>query len=172
MPNSPYVVITGYKETAAYLQTLAEELRPQSIQILAELAVQVMKESEPPQNSVSRADAYPNAEAGPGWQSDRQRRFVMARISSGEMQVPYSRTGAGAAGWHVEGSGENARAVNGVESMKWTQSPTYQSAHEKMVGWLTTTNAIHAKMDYILSEAQRYIAGFVERTFQGRGPLT
>lgn len=168
----PYVNIRGYKEISGYLSAIADELEPVTTQILAETGVQVMKDSEPPQRDVTRAEAYPGAAAGPGWQSDKQRRYVMAMISSGEMEVPYQRTGEGSAAWHVQGSGESAKPVNNAPGMRFTQSPTYQSNHEKLVGWLTTTNAIRAKMDYILDEARRRVAGYIEQTFKGRGPLT
>ncbi len=184
MPGA-YVNISGYKETAAYLATIADELKPVTTQILAEEGVRVMQDAEPPQRDVTRATAYGDAGAGgdwttksggtmapvPGFFSARQYRYVMWGLSSGTLDDPYQRTGATREAWQVVGEGTSAKPSNNSEGAKFTNSPTYQSNHEKLVGWLTTTSAIRAKMDYILQTTQKRLFEFIELTMKGKGPL-
>ena len=167
-----YVNISGYKEIGAYLATIADELKPVTTQILAEEGVRVMQDAEPPQRDVTRAEAYPDIGFGPGWQSERQRRAYFATDGFGSgIGVPYQRTGATREAWQVVGEGTSAKPSNNAEGAKFTQSPTYQSNHEKLVGWQTTTSAIRAKMDYILQTTKTRVFQFIEMTMKGTGPL-
>ena len=90
---------------------------------------------ETPYQYVSRAEAYPNAPAGPGWFSDKQRRYVMAAIRSGAIQIPYRRTGQISGAWQVEGRLSKARAVNNNAAAPYVFGQAQQSNHENLVGW-------------------------------------
>lgn len=58
---------------------------------------------------------YPPAQPQPMvWASERQRRFVMAAIREGRIQVPYRRTGTLGKRWTSEVAGEGADVVGRV----------------------------------------------------------
>lgn len=91
----------------------------------------------PKQKSVTRAEAYPDAPAGPGWFSDKQRKYVMAAIRRGDIVTPYSRTNTLAKSWEIEGEGVNSFLVNTADYASYVIDPEGQSRHEAMVGWWT-----------------------------------
>lgn len=90
-----------------------------------------------PYKHVTRAAAYPNAPAGPGWFSDKQRKYVMAAIRRGEIKIGNNRTGNLAKSWKKEGYGEKAFLYNDAPYASYVVSPDGQSNHERLVGWQT-----------------------------------
>jgi len=86
----------------------------------------------PPRRYVSRKAAY-----GRTFFSDRQRRWFFAALRSGELSIPYGRSGTLAAGWEVQPVGtQEVRLVNSVGYAGYVMGDT-QSRHEKLVGWRT-----------------------------------
>jgi glutaredoxin len=75
--------------------------------------------------SVSRKGAY-----GVTFFSDKQRRGYFAKLKSGEIQVPYLRTGKQADSWHMEGASTNVRIVSNDETVGFTRGQT--ALHAKM----------------------------------------
>lgn len=93
------------------------------------------------QNYVSRKAAY-----GVTFFSDKQRKYVMARIREGSI-VPghYRRTGATAGGWRMQttGGGYDAKLINPSRGAPWVMGDDTQSRHEAMVG--------HRKVEDVIS---------------------
>src|SRR5687767_11609147 len=78
-----------------------------------------------PYRYVSRKGAY-----GVTFFTMKQQRAYFAKLKSGEIKVPYIRSGKQSDGWHMEGAGTNIRIVNREESVQWTRGQT--ALHAKM----------------------------------------
>jgi hypothetical protein len=90
---------------------------------------------------VSREEAYP--EVG-GFFSDAQRKYVMAKIRSGEM-TPGSpqRTGAIANGWRMEGGGSDyVQLVNDAPGVEYVMGDGTQARQPRRAGWRTISEII------------------------------
>jgi len=82
---------------------------------------------------VSRLRAYP--EVG-GFFSDKQRRYVMAKIADGTMNPGrQSRTRALQNGWHIEGRLSPLQIVNDAPGAVYAYHPIYQARQLDLVGW-------------------------------------
>lgn len=82
---------------------------------------------------VSRKSAY-----GQTFSSDKQRRYVMAKIRSGEIAPGTShRTGALANGWNykLQGGGYGAKIYNAVPYAKYVMGDGTQARQPNKVGW-------------------------------------
>lgn len=129
------VQMRGLDQLLPKIKSLPPELVEQVMTSVSEYSLEVVREQQPPQKHVSRADAYPDAPAGPGWFSDRQRRWFFAALASGELQTPYRRTGTLAEGWRLEKQGEGFVLTNSVPYAPYVQGFAFQSRHEALVGW-------------------------------------
>lgn len=127
-----------------------------------------LKESYPAYKYVSRAEAYPDAPAGPGWFSDRQRRYVMAKMRKGEIAIPYQRTDTLKQGWQSTGVG----IKNTVPYSRYVQGSMSQSQHENLVGWPTTRNWLKEHIGQIIDRARPVIAEALRMTKLPRFPGT
>jgi hypothetical protein len=80
---------------------------------------------------ISRASAY-----GSSFFSDKQRRYVMAKIRSGEIQPGYPhRTGRLQRGWSIIQSGAATRVINAEPYAVYVVGDPGQSRHEEKAGW-------------------------------------
>lgn len=81
--------VQGIEETRAMLRKLPPEVQSAVVADVTKFLLNVFK-SYPPQKYVSRAEAYPDAftetGVGPGWFSDKQRRWFFANL--GDMNLP------------------------------------------------------------------------------------
>jgi hypothetical protein len=103
---------------------------------------------EPPYKYVSRFSAYGLQDGGPGWFSDKQRRYVMAMIRKGVITPGTSqRTGTTSAGWHVESKGAKSVIVNTTEGARWTQNNYWQARQPARVGWHKAGDTIDKNLD-------------------------
>lgn len=147
---------------ARWLERLPEGARAIAVPEIAEEVADAMREYDSYQY-VSRAQAYPNAPAGPGWFSDRQRRYVMAAIRSGTIQIPYQRTGILSASWRVSGTGAEAQVVSDAPAATYVMGAPGQSNHERLVGWRTTQQRIEDAQQRIITRARNAIRRAVYR---------
>ena len=93
-------------------------------------------EKPPGYRYVSRAAAYPDAPAGPGWFSDRQRRWFFAALRRGAISIPYVRTGTLEGNWKVMPFGSRDHiVVNDTPYAGFVMGDQEQSRHEGMAGW-------------------------------------
>jgi hypothetical protein len=99
----------------------------------AKYILMIFRKKIPPYRHVTRKAAYPPS----GWQSDKQRKAVMAMIREGEIKIPYPRrspAGGLAASWEMIGSGVNLILVNETPSAPFVYGEE-QSHLINMVGW-------------------------------------
>jgi hypothetical protein len=85
----------------------------------------------PPYRYVSRKTAYPPT----GWFSDKQRRYVMAKIASGDIQIPYRRTQSLRNSWETLGYGVNQIVVNENPAAIYAYDDKRQARQLGLVGW-------------------------------------
>lgn len=131
----------------------------------ADEIVAIMREQpeDTPYLYISRANAYPDAPAGPGWFSDRQRRFVMAKIRRGEIEIPYKRTGQVSGAWHRVGKLSKAKAVNDNPAAPYVFGDETQSRHEDAVGWQKVGVRLDDKSNRIFDAAYDALAAYINR---------
>jgi hypothetical protein len=109
----------------------------------------------PPYKWVTRARAYPNAAAGPGWFSEKQRRFVMASLRAGRnlktgspMEPGYPhRTGNTQRAWETRGKGEQVRIINDAPAAMHLFDNQRQARQPGLVGWNKLDEGIAAADD-------------------------
>ena len=136
MANSDFVGIdiSGAPEIAAKLSQLPDEAANAGVESANEYVVEVMK-AYPPYTYFSRASAYPDAPAGRGWFSAKQRRYVMAKMASGEFVPPYSRTQALRNDWKTLGYGVNQIVVNENPAAVYAYDDQRQARQMAGAGW-------------------------------------
>ena len=148
---------------AKWIEKLPSGARDLASQTIAESVVNYMRMYED-YAYISRAQAYPDAPAGPGWFSDRQRRYVMAKIRSGEIQIPYPRTMTLQAGWQVRSEGNgNYKISNIARYAQYVQGDGTQSRHEAMVGWKTVSQKIDDNQNRIMADARNAVRAAIRR---------
>lgn len=147
---------------ARWLERLPDGAKAIAVPEIAHEIADIMREYDDYQY-ISRAQAYPNAPAGPGWFSAKQRRYVMAAIRKGVIKVPYQRTGTLAASWRVTGSGVEAQATSAAPYASYVVGAPGQSNHERLVGWRTTQTRITDNQQRIINRARNAIRRAVYR---------
>jgi hypothetical protein len=100
--------------------------------------------------------SYVSVEQSGGWRSEKQRRFVMAAIRDGRIQIPYRRTQRFAQGWHTLGSGANQIVVNETEYGPFLVDDVLQSLGSNMRGWERLGGFIAGRIEEII---RRFEAG-------------
>ena len=111
---------------------------------------------------VARKTAYPEVK---GFFSDAQRRYIMAKIRSGEITPGKpNRTGATAAGWtkQTTNNGYGVSIKNDEVSAFYTMSDKGQARQPKRVGWRTMSTVIMSNMAgamrHAIAEVKKWIA--------------
>lgn len=100
------VEIRGIPEVQRMLASVANPaVRQEVLRSVGEYAQGQMRKY-PDYTYVSRREAY-----GKTFQSDRQRRWFFAALRSGELVIPYPRTGTLRRGWKVEPRGADDMAL-------------------------------------------------------------
>lgn len=134
------------------LNQIGPEVQDAIIPDLSEYLVNLLK-AQPGYRYVPRAKAYP--ETGNGFFSDKQRRYVMARIREGSIRIPYQRTQTLQKNWRVIGKDRNALVVNEIPYAQFVQGDGTQSRHEQMVGWKTMTETVKEHESNFIKRAVR-----------------
>lgn len=124
--------IEGLEEVQALLRKLPKEVQGQVTDDVAVYMVNALR-AYPSQKRVTRAEAYPDAPAGPGWFSEKQRRWFFANL--GELQIPYRRTQEYARGWKAVGQGPQTLVVNEAPHAIYLQDDERQSRMAALGGW-------------------------------------
>lgn len=142
------VDVRGMEQVANLLKNLPRVAQDDASQAVAEYMLEIEK-AYPPYQYVTRKQAYPPT----GWQSDKQRRYVMARIREGSI-TPGSphRTQAFRNAWRIEDRGVNAFLVNETPYGVHLKDP--RANHMKLIGWTTISEDIEKRQSQILRKAQ------------------
>lgn len=106
----------------------------------------------PPTKRVTRKAAY-----GRTFFSDRQRKWFFAALRSGELHLPYARTGELGAGWEKIGDKWRRVIRNKVAYAKHVVSDDRQSRMSKKIGWRTISKNIADNIDGALQRASQAI---------------
>lgn len=108
---------------------------------------------------VSRKSAF-----GQTFKSDRQRRFVMARIAEGSITPGRSnRTNGIKEGWIIQGSSTQERIVNAVPGVNYVFGKQ-QSRQIQKVGWRKTTDIIQTNIAGMARAAQLAINKLIQES--------
>lgn len=104
---------------------------------------------------VSRKTAY-----GQTFQSDKQRRYVMAKIRSGEIRPGQpNRTGDLADGWtsSPQGGGFGTKVYNQVPYAKYVMGDGTQARQPNKVGWRMVAEVIKTNIDGMMRAANQAV---------------
>lgn len=107
----------------------------------------------PPYKLVRRRVAYPEVK---GWFSERQRRYVMARIREGTIDPGYPhRTGRYQRGWQKRQEGRSAFVVfNSLWYAKYVGGDEEQARQPRKVGWRKAGEIAQSNFDGMVRAAE------------------
>ena len=131
------IEITGIEELIEKLGALPDEVQDEAIEAVNKYMLSVLK-LYPPYAHVPFKSAYGN------WFSEKQRRYVMARIRDGSIQVPRSRTYGLQGSWTKSISGYTATIENSQSYAHWVQGDD-QARMMSSIGWQTTKQFVSGK---------------------------
>lgn len=165
-------IVTGRDDLGRvqkFLDRLPPPARPSILPKLGRRAVNIVKTYEPYQY-ITRGDAYPNAPAGAGWFSGRQRRYVMMMIRRG-LITPGTprRTGNLAESWAYRVLENRVELVNSADYAEYVQGNETQSRHEAMAGWLTVSEKLSGNIDKLMNTVRAAYRTEVDRICRALG---
>lgn len=163
MTDQPIQII-GLEGLLSRISSLPAEAQDQIIADVGDYAKEVLSEY-PPQKYISRAQAYGQQAGGPGWFSDKQRRYVMAQINSGGIVIPYARTGQLGRSWVLTHQGKSLVISNTAPSAPYVVGFAAQSRHEKAVGWKKVTEYLD-KLSFRSSKFRAVVMGAVQKAIR------
>lgn len=107
--------------------------------------------------AVTRKSVY-----GSTFFSDRQRRAFFAKLNSGEINVPYIRTGAQGKAWRFEGMRSPSSGVIGNRNptVVWTRGQT--RLHARM-GWRTALEQVRRDIGVAAQKAKNILIQYLMR---------
>lgn len=147
--------VTGIPELQAYLERLSVQLRETVEGAMAEYFVGDESHGlkhEVAYRYVSRTEAY-----GQPFVSDRQRRYVMARIHDGTITPGVeNRTHQMAAAWDWEQSGGQTFIRNEAQGVEFVEGDQ-QARQPDLVGWRKYAEIIQTNIDGALRAATQAI---------------
>lgn len=112
----------------------------------------------PPYKYITRKSAY-----GQTFVSDKQRRYVMAKIRSGEIDPGYPhRTGEYQRGWTTINKGVKTQIVNDVPYAGFVGGDDTQARLNKKVGWRTVSQIISTNIAGAIRHASAKIAAYLK----------
>lgn len=139
--------VIGLTEIQARMKKLIPEAADAGIDEANKYLVEVMREY-PTYKYVSRKAAY-----GQTFVSDKQRRYVMARIREGSITPGKpNRTQEFRRGWKILGRGKNSMIANEVPYGHWLMDNQDQARQPGMVGWKKIEAVIKDKMPRIIEK--------------------
>jgi hypothetical protein len=107
---------------------------------------------------VTRKKAY-----GETFVSDKQRKFVMAKIREGSISPGHSnRTMTLKKGWKTTGERTKTRIINDVPYAGFVQGNVSQSAHEYMAGWKKVNVLIKENIQAAMAYARGKVSQLVK----------
>lgn len=109
---------------------------------------------------VSRKSAY-----GRTFESDKQRRYVMAKIRSGEITPGRdNRSGALQRGWQYkrQGGGYGATIYNAVPYAKWVMGDGTQARQPNKVGWRMMAEVISTNIKGAMQAANQAVGRWLK----------
>lgn len=156
------IKVRGLQETKAFISSLPKHLRGIATKAMAEWFIGDGRRGlkrYPPYKYITRRMAY-----GKTFVSDRQRRYVMARIREGSIApgVPH-RTGNYQRGWQMINKGVQTQIVNNVPYAGFVGGDEQQARLNKRVGWNTVSEIITSNMKGAVRAAHAAIREYINR---------
>ena len=137
----------GIEEMVALLSKIPPEARAGAVEAASKYLLNVLK-TNPPYAYVPFKKAYGK------WFSEKQRKYVMARISEGSIKPGSShRTQRLSKGWRAIGKGENTLLVNEVPYAKHVVGNESQARMPAKIGWKKTKDTVKSRMSEIIRKA-------------------
>jgi hypothetical protein len=152
----------NYGDLSKFISSLPRNARGKATEHVSKFFMKLFYESDytQPYKYITRRNAYGNYHGhnAAGWKSDKQRRFVMARIRSGEFTpgTP-QRTNEIANGWKVRGAGISALLYNDAPGAVWVHDNQFQAMQPAMAGWPPTDDMIEENIDDALNDLALFI---------------
>jgi hypothetical protein len=161
MSDSLRVDIIGMEQIFDILAILPTEVQDIAADDANEYLLNVFR-TYPQYRYVSRARAYP--EVG-GWFSDKQRRYVMARIREGSIKTPYSRTQMFRNAWRIKGNGQSALIVNESPVGEYLMGDGTQSRMAILGGWERVDRILEDRKERVI----KLIDGSIKKAMKKAG---
>lgn len=134
---------------------LSDDMLDAATEAAGKYILGVLRKQLPPYTHVTRKKAYPPT----GWQSARQRRFVMASIREGTIKIPYRRRsprGGLAASWEMIGGGQHLILQNNEPHASLVYGEN-QARLLQLAGWRRITQMLDGMEKKITDSADRAI---------------
>jgi len=156
------VSVRGIEKLQAFFKSIPVELRKLAVKTGSEYLVgddtHGLKHMVP-YKYVSRASAY-----GETFKSDKQRRYVMAKIKSGEITPGVeNRTGSVSAGWgyKLQGAGYGSTISNSAPGAQWVYGDDSQAKQLGMVGHRKMSEVIKTNIDGAMLAVRKAISDWI-----------
>jgi hypothetical protein len=151
------IEITGIEELIEKLGALPDEVQDEAIEAVNKYMLSVLK-LDPPYAHVPFKSAYGN------WFSEKQRRYVMARIQEGTITpgTP-SRSQQFAQNWDVLGYGRNSMIVNPTPYGPYLVGDTEQARMPAKIGWKKLGDTIKQRMEQIIRHADAGVKNAIKK---------
>ena len=155
------IKVRGIDKLQEYFKSLPAHLRGIATVAMAEWFVgngsRGLK-AYPPYKYVTRKSAY-----GKTFVSDKQRRYVMAKIRSGEIDpgVPH-RTGEYQRGWDIINKGVSAKIVNPVPYAGFVGGDDAQANLNRKVGWRRVSDILSTNIAGAIRHANAMISAWLK----------
>lgn len=121
------IEVIGLKELAARLDKLPEAAQDMGVEEANKKIVYVER--------MYAQYKYISVKQSGGWKSEKQRRYVMAMLRSGEMKIPYRRTQKLSRGWRTYGAGKTQIVANEVQYAQYVKDLPTQTQGHMLRGW-------------------------------------
>lgn len=149
------IKVRGLDAVKEFISSLPRRVRGVATEAMAEYFIGNGRHGlkrYPPYKYVTRKAAY-----GQTFQSDKQRRYVMARIREGTIDpgAPH-RTGNYQRGWQMENSGVKTQIVNAVPYAQYVGGDNQARLNEK-VGWRVWSDIIATNFRGAVQAAERAV---------------
>lgn len=142
MSGEIFISISGFETILQRLKKLPQEAQDAGVEESNKYMVSVMQK-------------YPPRSSDPFvWSSEKQRKFVMARLRE-QGKTYYTRTQGLSRAWKTEGKGYKQIITNDTEYAKFVQD-RYQIVGHQVRGWMTVNTMLKDKGKTIL---QKFDAG-------------
>ena len=142
-----FIAVEGAQELSAALQKLPDAVQDGAVDEINGYLVNVLK-TYPSYKHITFKNAYG------GWFSDKQRKYVMARIREGSITpgTPH-RTQQMARGWKIVGTGRSSIIANETPYATYLMSDTQQARMPEKIGWKKLKDIITERMARIQEKA-------------------
>lgn len=156
------ITVRNLEKVKAFIDSLPRNVRGIATKAMAEWFVgngsRGLKQY-PPYKYITRKSAY-----GKTFVSDKQRRYVMAKIRSGEIDPGYPhRTGNYQRGWgEIRNEVTRSRIVNNVPYAHYVGGDADQARLNKKVGWRTVSDIISTNIKGAIRHAYAAINAWLK----------